>query len=165
MVSFLTPFCSNLSEILQSPLKFKPFPTIIEREKWEQIDPTIKKAYIALAEPYLDFQWPSLPATLYGEFKENGNRNHFETPYFLRRHALGCLTIAECVEGKGLQSSIYLLRILPIYSVYVIIYWKKLFQKNLGLFWNGLNMNSKSGFSMNTLMMIHTGGWDSKEEK
>ncbi|MBR4888323.1 MAG: heparinase II/III family protein, partial [Clostridia bacterium] len=45
--------------------------------------------------------YPMLPMTLYLEFARNGNRSHYEAPYFARRRRLNDLIIAECVEHKG----------------------------------------------------------------
>lgn len=56
---------------------------------------------IALAEEQMDKPVPFLPASLYREFAENGNRSHYEQPYFTRRNALLVLALAELAEKKG----------------------------------------------------------------
>ncbi len=44
---------------------------------------------------------PPLPAHLYMEFVRNGNRTHYEQPYFLRRQNLNTLILAEAIEYRG----------------------------------------------------------------
>jgi hypothetical protein len=42
-----------------------------------------------------------LPANIYMEFSIDGNRTHYEAPYFERRDLLTRLVLAECAEGQG----------------------------------------------------------------
>lgn len=56
---------------------------------------------VTRAEALLGQPVPALPASLYREYYENGNRSHYEGPYFARRTALLTLTAAELTEGKG----------------------------------------------------------------
>ena len=56
---------------------------------------------IALAEEQLQKPVPSLPASLYREYVENGNRNRYEAPYFNRRNAALILALAEYAEKTG----------------------------------------------------------------
>ena len=56
---------------------------------------------IPLAEELFDKPIPALPASLYRQFYENGNRVNYETPYFERRRNLLLLAAAEKTEGKG----------------------------------------------------------------
>lgn len=56
---------------------------------------------ISAAEVLLDKPVPNLPASLYREFYENGNRDRYEAPYFQRRRAMLVLAAAEKTEGKG----------------------------------------------------------------
>jgi hypothetical protein len=44
---------------------------------------------------------PGLPATLYLEFRRNGNRSRYQDVWFLRPAMLGGLALAECVQGEG----------------------------------------------------------------
>lgn len=84
------------------PLKdFAPYPPIAQRKAWDGIDNKMKLDFLAKAEEYLNFEWPSLPATYFMEFNRSGDRTIFQTPYFQRRKALTALVIAECVENKG----------------------------------------------------------------
>lgn len=56
---------------------------------------------IALAEEQLQKPVPFLPASLYREYAENGNRNRYEGPYFTRRNAALVLALAEYAERAG----------------------------------------------------------------
>ena len=56
---------------------------------------------IPLAEALFDKPIPALPASLYRQFYENGNRVNYETPYFERRKNLLLLAVAEKTEGRG----------------------------------------------------------------
>ncbi len=49
---------------------------------------SIKKALINRAEKDLQYTWPALPASLYHEYKEEGNRAHYEDKLGERRSAL-----------------------------------------------------------------------------
>ncbi|MGG1515432.1 heparinase II/III family protein [Paenibacillus oryzisoli] len=53
------------------------------------------------AESYLNYEWPSLPATLFMEFSRTGDRKRYESRYFARRRALQVLALGEWLEGKG----------------------------------------------------------------
>ncbi len=53
------------------------------------------------AEEYLNHPYPQLTASMYMEFKRNGNRTNYEKPYFKRRDMLFYYLLAECIERKG----------------------------------------------------------------
>ncbi|MBQ8401166.1 MAG: heparinase II/III family protein [Clostridia bacterium] len=56
---------------------------------------------IPAAESLLGKPIPALPASLYRQFYENGNRSNYEGPYFERRKNMLLLAAAEKTEGKG----------------------------------------------------------------
>lgn len=56
---------------------------------------------IPQAEALLERPIPALPASLYRQYYENGNRSNYEGPYFERRRAMMILAAAEKTEGKG----------------------------------------------------------------
>src|SRR5699024_7369768 len=62
---------------------------------------SVKQALIHNGEKYLSFKWPNLPATVFLQFSENGNRTNYQDLYFKRRKALEALVIAELAERKG----------------------------------------------------------------
>lgn len=62
---------------------------------------SIKEAFIRDGEKALAFQWPNLPATVFLQFSETGNRSNYESIRKKRRRVLSTLVIAELVEQKG----------------------------------------------------------------
>lgn len=53
------------------------------------------------ADKALAFNWPALPATLYLEYRDNGNRINFENAQFERRKVLTALVAGELAGGNG----------------------------------------------------------------
>lgn len=92
---------TSIQQHLQSKEEFQPYPAINNREKWGNLPTEVRHALINEGENFLDFNWPSLTASMYMEYKKTGNRVNYETPYFLRRRALTYLVLAECVENNG----------------------------------------------------------------
>ncbi|MBN1877411.1 MAG: heparinase II/III family protein [Anaerolineae bacterium] len=97
----LTEFTSKLKTDLLAKDKWHPFPTRAEREAWTALPADAREAKIALGEALLDYDWPSLPATLFLEYARNGNRSNYEAVRYARRYALRDLVLAECMEGQG----------------------------------------------------------------
>lgn len=97
----LSEFIPALSEFLLPHEQFRPYPRITERAAWQALPLALREETIARGEAYLGYQWPSLPATLFMDFRRTGNRSRYEKKHFARRKALWCLVAAECVEGKG----------------------------------------------------------------
>lgn len=61
---------------------------------------SVKQRLVQSAERYLSFKWPNLPATIYLQFGENGNRTNYEKIRRERRQALSALAIGELIENK-----------------------------------------------------------------
>ncbi len=90
-----------LEESLVAPGKFHPV-ALASSPYWrDSVPETIRKSYITFGERYLHHDWPSLPATLFAEFKTQGNRVHYEAASFEKRRQLAALVMAEVSEGKG----------------------------------------------------------------
>ena len=53
------------------------------------------------AEGLLDKDIPLLRASVYREYVVNGNRSHYQDPYFLRRDMAVAFAVAEAYENKG----------------------------------------------------------------
>ena len=53
------------------------------------------------AEGLLDKDIPMLLASVYREYVTNGNRSHYQDPYFLRRDMAVAFAVAEAYENKG----------------------------------------------------------------
>ncbi len=81
--------------------QWHPFPTAGEREGWEAIPPAVRQQIIDHAELYVQQTIPPLPATLYLEYKRNGDRNRYQRPWFERRYMLNTMVVAECLEAEG----------------------------------------------------------------
>ncbi len=97
----LAELSSQLKTYLIAPQDWHPFPHISEREAWASLPAEIREIHIARGEAVLDYDWPALPATLFLEFKRNGNRSRYQKVRYERRHALRDLVLAECMEGQG----------------------------------------------------------------
>ena len=91
----------TLKNILISRTDWHPFPTANERNPWMLLPEKTRQCHIARGEHALNYDWPSLPATLFLQFARNGNRSNYERPSFNRRSTLCNLAVAECIEGKG----------------------------------------------------------------
>jgi hypothetical protein len=92
---------AKVGKVLLGSSEYHPFPTWQEQASWQTSPESVRQLYISQAEKLLGYNWPDLPATLFLEFKRNGNRNHYEKPHFDRRTRLGQLVLAECMEGRG----------------------------------------------------------------
>lgn len=80
---------------------FKPFPSLSDREAYQNIAEPLRSELLSLGENFLNFSYPSIPATSFMAFCRVGNRVDFEYLYMTRRRALNALVIAECIENKG----------------------------------------------------------------
>ncbi|MEI3798934.1 MULTISPECIES: heparinase II/III domain-containing protein [unclassified Chitinophaga] len=70
-------------------------------EKIAALPAASKAILLKEADKGLSFDWPSLPATLYLQYRDNGNRVNFENAQFERRKVLAALVAGELVDGKG----------------------------------------------------------------
>ncbi len=61
----------------------------------------VKEKLLSQAREALAAEWTHLPLTLFLEFTENGNRNHYESRSWARRRKLLSLTIGELLEHRG----------------------------------------------------------------
>lgn len=91
----------KLSGILISKDQWVPFPKINDRDGWSKADQDIMKAYIKKAEAYLDYQWPSIPATKSLLIERTGDRDEYQSISFKKRVVLGTLVLAEIAENKS----------------------------------------------------------------
>jgi hypothetical protein len=91
----------TLSRVLLPRERYRPYPPGDARAEWDALPDAPKAARIAAGERFRNHEWPSLPATLFMEFRREGNRRRYEQVHFARRHALTTLVVAECLEGQG----------------------------------------------------------------
>jgi len=92
---------ASLRRHLAPPGTWHPYPRADDRAAWSRVPADVAAALVARADAWLDEEWPQLPAGLFLEFAENGNRTHYEARYFERRRRLTGLVLAECVQGQG----------------------------------------------------------------
>lgn len=91
----------DLPELITPQADFHPYPTIEDRTGWAALPEAARAAHVQRGEAYLNFDYPSLPATLFLQYSRMGNRRNYERPHFERRGALEMLVTAECIEGEG----------------------------------------------------------------
>ena len=80
---------------------WRPYPKASDRAGWEALPSETRQALIQRAEKRLGHAWEPLPATLFMEYRRNGNRTRYQQPHFARRTALSDLVLGECAEGQG----------------------------------------------------------------
>lgn len=90
-----------LAKSLIAASEWHPYPKVTEREAWGQVHKEACDAAVVRAEKIRGTPWESLPATVFLDYKRNGNRSHYETCYFTRRTRLLDLVLGECVKGSG----------------------------------------------------------------
>jgi hypothetical protein len=97
--STFTP--AQLSKSLASASAWHPFPKADERDAWQSLPKDVSDGIVKRAEAVLGTEWASLPATVFLDFRRNGNRSRYEALNFTRRGRLCNLVLAECIENKG----------------------------------------------------------------
>ena len=80
---------------------YHPYPTINDRNAWQDLPEPARKSMINNAEALLGCDWPLSTATLLLNYSRNGNRSIQEAVHFQRREQLGRLVLGECVENQG----------------------------------------------------------------
>ncbi len=84
-----------------APLQFSPLP-LASSPSWRATLPeAMCESYIALGERHLGQPWPTLPVSLFADYKTTGNRVRYESACFAKRTMLAELVMAELAEGKG----------------------------------------------------------------
>ncbi len=90
----------DVKKALAQDDSFMPIPSL-DDPFWANLPEQLKNVYLENGEKLLGTSWGELPATLYMEYRRNGNRNRYEAVSFARRNMLNDLVMAECVERKG----------------------------------------------------------------
>lgn len=91
----------DFKKILISQTQWTPFPKLTDRAAWSKADETMMKSYLAEAEKYINYNWPSIPATKSLLIVRTGDRNEYQKISFEKRKVLGTLLLAEIYENKG----------------------------------------------------------------
>lgn len=81
--------------------EWRPFPAAADRSAWERLPEEIPRRLTERGETHLGGVWQPLPATLFLEFRRNGNRSNYERVRNGRREQLASLVLAECARGEG----------------------------------------------------------------
>ncbi|TWI69791.1 heparinase II/III-like protein [Pseudoduganella lurida] len=90
-----------LARHLQPANAWHPYPKAADRDGWRDVPADVVAQLTTRADGWLGQDWPQLPASLFLEFRENGNRTRYEQRYFERRNRLAGLVLAECLQGQG----------------------------------------------------------------
>ena len=90
----------NLEQNIIPQESYHPYPTINERDKWENLPDYVKERTVKEGEEYLGFEWKPIPVTITLDFKRNGNRTRYDDISFRKRTVLTKLLFAELVENK-----------------------------------------------------------------
>ena len=99
MSSKFTP--QELQKVLIPQAKWTPFPRLNDRAGWAKADASMLDANLKSADEYLEYTWPTVPATLSLLIARTGNRNQYEAVSFGKRRVLASLLMAEIAENKG----------------------------------------------------------------
>lgn len=91
----------ELKTVLIPLTQWTPFPKTSDRTAWAKADEAMMKAYLKQAESYINYDWPSIPATKSLLIERTGDRNEYQILSFEKRKALGTLLLAEIYENKG----------------------------------------------------------------
>jgi hypothetical protein len=91
----------QLQELLIPQSGWTPFPRITDRANWDKADEAMKDAVIKQAVTFINYKWPSIPATTSLLIERTGDRSEYESISFQKREALGTLVLAEVFENKG----------------------------------------------------------------
>ncbi|WP_274654602.1 heparinase II/III domain-containing protein [Paenibacillus humicola] len=81
--------------------QYRPFPTIEDRNQWNQLPLNLRSFWINKGASKLNYSWPTITATQYMDYSRTGNRVHFDAASWTRREVLASLVIAECFENQG----------------------------------------------------------------
>ncbi len=105
---FLNRLPASIAAILPPREDFHPYPTAraSDRSAWEKLPLDVCAQIVKLADeaetgPDAPSRWTVLPATVYMQFRENGNRTNYEHLHFMRRKVLWQLALGACAAGEG----------------------------------------------------------------
>jgi hypothetical protein len=86
---------------LVSQEDWKPYPQAAQRDAWDGLPTSVRKALLQAGELALEHEWKPLLATRFLEFARIGDRANYERENCERRNLLIALTLAECADGNG----------------------------------------------------------------
>jgi hypothetical protein len=92
---------NQLSKTLIPHSQWTPFPKLSDRAGWAKANQSMMKDYLQQAEKFINYQWPSIPATTSLLIERTGDRDQYQQVSFEKREVLGTLLLAEIYENKG----------------------------------------------------------------
>lgn len=111
VLSYGNSYCQNLlsgkyskeelRKVLIPAKTWTPFPKTNDRAGWAKADQATLQDFLAQAESYANYQWPTIPATKSLLIERTGDRNEYQAMSFEKRTVLGNLLLAEVYENKG----------------------------------------------------------------
>jgi hypothetical protein len=81
--------------------EWTPFPRLDDRASWAKADTAMLNACVRFAEAYIDYDWPTVPATLSLLIVRTGNRHEYQKVSYKKRTVLATMIEAELAENKG----------------------------------------------------------------
>ncbi len=81
--------------------QWRHFPRWRDRARWNALSAETRRALVARGEAHSGKEWPALPASVFLDFRRNGNRSRYESLWYARRGRLQDLVAAELAEGKA----------------------------------------------------------------
>jgi hypothetical protein len=90
----------DIREAIQQADPYRPFPPAGD-PAYKALPEEERVAIIKAAEQFLDYEWPTLSATLYLHFYETGSNTAYHEAYFKRVKTLETLIYAEILESEG----------------------------------------------------------------
>lgn len=80
---------------------FAPFPKASDSFWRKHVPEAMRNDYIRLGDLYVGKPWEVIPASVFAEFRIDGNRTNYETLSFGIRCQFACLVMAEIMQNKG----------------------------------------------------------------
>ncbi len=97
----LGDYTAKLDSLLKHPGQFEPLPRCDNAFWHDSLPLEMRSSYIEYGEHELGKPWPTLPYSVFAQFKTNGNRVNYEALCFEKRRHLAVLVMAELCEGRG----------------------------------------------------------------
>jgi hypothetical protein len=91
----------QLQELLIPNAGWTPFPRISDRSGWSKANAPMMQAIVKQAASYINYKWPSIPATTSLLIERTGDRSEYQGISYEKREVLGTLVLAEVFENKG----------------------------------------------------------------
>jgi hypothetical protein len=91
----------QIKTILIPRAEWTPFPKITDRTAWSKADESMMKVFFEKGLGYINYDWPSKPATTSLQIERTGDRATSDGINSRKREVLGTLVLAEIYENKG----------------------------------------------------------------